>query len=176
MSQLFDTIKSWVVIKASITYPHKKYWSASVTVCGMDVSGIGSTIEKAYNDLTCNLMLNKEHKNYIITNQQKKKQVMADVFQKFIVEGGSLIIAKCTFHKQLVTDKEKVKGGGMWKWDQENKIFTLYGDSHDFGYANAEDIKKCIEARNIFLSYAGGRNVSDHTFYLNTGVETIKLN
>lgn len=100
---------------------------------------------------------------------------MADVSPKFIVEGDTMIIAKCTFHKQLVTDKEKVKGGGMWDWNQERKEFKLFGESHDFGQASAEDIKACIEAGNVFLSYAGGRNVSDHSFYLNNGYETIKL-
>lgn len=100
---------------------------------------------------------------------------MADVFPKFIVEGNELIIGRCTFHKQLVTDKEKVKGGGMWDWDKEKKEFFLYGESVDYGYAEAEDIRKCIEAGNVFLSYSGGRNVSDHTFYLNTGYEIIKL-
>jgi len=65
MSKTFDTIKNWVVMKSGVTNPNKKYWSASVTICGMDVNGIGSTIEKAYCDLTCNLMLNKEHVAYI---------------------------------------------------------------------------------------------------------------
>lgn len=101
---------------------------------------------------------------------------MHDVFPKFIVEGDNLIIAKCTFHKQLVTDPAKVKGGGLWDWDKEKKEFLLYGDSVDFGYAEPEDIKICIMAGNVFLSYTGGRNISDHTFYLNTGSEIIKLN
>lgn len=100
---------------------------------------------------------------------------MADVFPKFMVEGNNLIIAKCTFHKQLVTDKDQVKGGGMWEWNKEDKVFMLYGDSVDYGAANAEDIKACINAGKAYLSYVGGRNVSDHSFYLNTGYEIIKL-
>lgn len=70
MSEVFNAIKNWVVMKACVTSPNKKYWSASVTICGMDVNGIGSTIEKAYCDLTCNLMLNKEYKDYITKKQQ----------------------------------------------------------------------------------------------------------
>jgi hypothetical protein len=101
---------------------------------------------------------------------------MSYVFPKFIVEGNELIIGKCTYHKQLATDITKVKGGGLWEWDRDNKVVTLYGSSDDFGYAKPEDIKACIEAGNVFLSYSGGRNVSDSTFYLNTGIETIKLN
>lgn len=98
-----------------------------------------------------------------------------DVFPKFIVEGNNLIIAKVAYHKDLVTDKEKVKGGGMWEWDREKKEFLLYGDSFDFGTAKVEDINACINAGNVFLSYIGGRNVSDHSFWINTGSEIIKL-
>lgn len=100
---------------------------------------------------------------------------MADVFPKFIVEGNELIIGKCTFHKQLASDPTKVKGGGWWRWKQEEKEFLLYGESDDFGKASIEDIKTCIEAGNVFLSYSGGRNVSDQSFYLKSGIKTIKL-
>lgn len=98
-----------------------------------------------------------------------------EVFPKFIVEGDSLIIAKCTYHKQLVIDKNHVKGGGMWEWDKEAKTFMLYGDSADFGYASPEDVRDCILAGNVFWSYHDGRKIEDHTFYLNTGYEIIKL-
>jgi hypothetical protein len=75
-----------------------------------------------------------------------------DVFQKFIIENGSLIIAKCTYHKQLVIDKENVKGGGWWTRNSETKTFTLFGDSHDFGMASIEDIKKCIDDDLVFYN------------------------
>lgn len=98
-----------------------------------------------------------------------------DVFPKFIVEGNNLIIAKCTYHKDLATDKAQVKGGGLWDWDQDKKEFLFYGDSFDFGRASIEDIRACIEAGNVFLSYVGGRNVSDQIFWVNTGSEIIKI-
>jgi hypothetical protein len=98
-----------------------------------------------------------------------------DVFPKFIVEGNNLIIAKCTYHKQLVTDKDQVKGGGMWMLDMAKKEFLLYGDSFDFGRASIEELKVCIESGNVFWSYNGGRKIEGHTFYLNTGIEIIKL-
>jgi len=80
-----------------------------------------------------------------------------DVFPKFIIEtnnklGDVLIIAKCTYHKQLATDIEKVKGGGWWILDRDNSIFTLHGDSHDFGMAKIEDLKSCIASGNVFLN------------------------
>jgi hypothetical protein len=101
---------------------------------------------------------------------------MYDVFPKFIVEGNNLIIGKCTFHKQLATDPKKVKGGGLWKWDQEKKEITLYGKSEDYGRVKTADIKRCIKSENVFFSYIYGRKVEGYTFYLNTGSETIKLN
>jgi hypothetical protein len=101
---------------------------------------------------------------------------MHDVFPKFIVEGNELIIGNCTYHKQLASDPLKVKGGGWWKLDRERKEFLLYGESDDFGKPSIDVIKSCIAAGNVFLSYSGGKNVSDHTFYLKAGIETIKLN
>ena len=100
---------------------------------------------------------------------------MIDVFPKFIVEGNSLIIGKCTFHKQLAIDTKDVKCGVWWKWKREEKEFIFYGESDDFGTPTAEDIKACIDAGNVFLSYHGGRVIEGHTFYLKTGCETIKL-
>lgn len=57
-------------MKAAITNPYKKYWSASVTICGMDVNGQGSTIEKAYCDLASNLMLNQKHRDFIVNKSK----------------------------------------------------------------------------------------------------------
>ena len=62
-----------------------------------------------------------------------KTQFKMDVFPKFIIEtdgqeGDCLIVAKCTYHKQLATDIKKVKGGGWWTLDKENSIFTLHGE------------------------------------------------
>lgn len=47
-----EKIRQWVVKKAAVTNPYKKYWSASVTLGGMDINGQGATIEKAYQGLT----------------------------------------------------------------------------------------------------------------------------
>ena len=78
-----------------------------------------------------------------------------DVFPKFIIEtddmeGDCLIISKCTYHKQLVTDVTKVKGGGWWTLDKDNSIFTLYGDSQDFGRAKIEDIINCVQRKKVY--------------------------
>ena len=80
-----------------------------------------------------------------------------DVFPKFIVEidnslGKCLIIAKCTYHKQLANNIENVIGGGWWSLDRENSVFTLNGDSHEFGMAKIEDIKECISLGNVFTN------------------------
>lgn len=90
-----------------------------------------------------------------------------NVFPKFIIEtddqeGDCLIISKCTYHKQLATDLSKVKGGGWWILDRENSIFTLYGESYDFGMASIDDIKKCVENKKVFSSSALVRNYTDN--------------
>jgi hypothetical protein len=89
-----------------------------------------------------------------------------DVFPKFIIEsddqeGDCLIIAKCTYHKQLATNKDKVKGGGWWSLDYNNKIFTLYGESYDFGEATIYDIISCIKRKKVFTSSALFNNITD---------------
>lgn len=96
-----------------------------------------------------------------------------DVFPKFIIEtddelGDCLIIAKCTYHKQLATFTEKVKGGGWWSYDSDNKIFTLHGSSHDFGKAKIEDIKNCILNKNVYRSASLHRKLDDCTFKYKT--------
>lgn len=90
-----------------------------------------------------------------------------DVFQKFIIEtdieeGDCIILAKCTFHKQLATDIKKVKGGGWWTLDRDKSIFTLYGDSHDFGRATIEDIANCVQRKKVYSSKSLIRNITEN--------------
>lgn len=89
-----------------------------------------------------------------------------DVFQKFIIEtddqdGDCLIIAKCTYHKQLATDLTKVKGGGWWTLDRDNSVFTLFGDSFDLDRAKIEDIANCVKRKKVFSSPTLTRNYAD---------------
>jgi hypothetical protein len=89
-----------------------------------------------------------------------------DVFPKFIIEtddqeGDCLIIGNCTYHKQLSRDISKVKGGGWWIFDKDNSLFTLYGDSHDFGSAKIEDIASCLKNKKVFSSKSLIRNISE---------------
>lgn len=89
-----------------------------------------------------------------------------DVFPKFIIEtddqeGDCIILAKCTYHKQLATDVKKVKGGGWWSLDRDSSVFTLHGDSTDFGRAKIEDIASCVQHKKVFSSAALVRNYCD---------------
>ena len=98
------------------------------------------------------------------------------VHSKFIIEGENLIMAKCTFHKQLATDKEKVKGGGWFRFDDNKKAFILGGSSHDFGYAEMNDIKKCIEDGNVYEISRMSRKMDNYKFFYDTPSELIALN
>lgn len=63
---LDEQIKQWVVMKAAVTRPPSKefvdgfYYSASVTIGGYNINGIGDTIERAYIALT-NMIATSAH-------------------------------------------------------------------------------------------------------------------
>lgn len=101
---------------------------------------------------------------------------MHDVFPKFIVEGDNLIIGRVTYHKDLVTDKDKVKGGGWWKL--EGTTMTFWGDSFDFGRAKVDDIKACIVAGNVWSDKYEIENITKqfNFQYKEPFGEIIKLN
>ena len=97
-------------------------------------------------------------------------------FPKFIIEGENLILMKVSYHREIVSDKEKVKGGGWYRYDSNTNTFTFYGDSYDFGAAKMEDIKKCIENKNVFSNKYFTRNISDkHNFSYDIGSEVVPL-
>lgn len=69
---------------------------------------------------------------------------------KFIIENDNLIIGEVEFHRDLATNTKDVKGGGWYEFNEETKMFVLYGKSFDFGAANLDDIKRCVELKNVF--------------------------
>jgi len=98
------------------------------------------------------------------------------LFPKFIIEGDALIIQKAKYHKDIVTDRKLVKGGGWFRYSQEQNRFTFYGSSEDFGAAKFEDIKKCVEEKKVFTGRGKRRNISDeHNFAFDTQTEIIPL-
>lgn len=100
---------------------------------------------------------------------------MKDLFPKFIIEDGNLILGKCSFHKDLVTDKEKVQGGGWFRFKDDSFIF--HGDSHEFGRAKLEDIQKAVEEDKVFTnSYLTHSIAKKHKFLYDTQSEIIELN
>jgi hypothetical protein len=97
-----------------------------------------------------------------------------EVFPKFIVEDGNIIISKCTFHHQLVTNPDKVQGGGMFRY--EDGVFTLYGKSHDYGPAKLGDIQKAISEKKVFSNSRLKRELtSKYKFQYDTGSKIIDL-
>lgn len=101
------------------------------------------------------------------------------LFPKFIIEDGNLIISKVTFHKDIACDIKNVKGGGWFKInnDVHPKTITFHGDSHDFGKAKFEDIKKCVEEKKVFSNKYLTSNLSDlYKFLYDTCTELIELN
>jgi len=75
-----------------------------------------------------------------------------DVFPKFIIEGDEIIFGKVTYHKQLATDIKNVRGGGWWSFNKDVTEMTFFGDSHDFGRATLEDIRKAVLEKKVFTN------------------------
>lgn len=101
---------------------------------------------------------------------------MNELFPKFIVEGDCLIIAKCTYHKDIVNNRDNVKGGGWWRLDKDTDTFILSGTSYDFGKASIEDIRECVIKGNVFTNSSHTHSIADfYNFSYFTGSETINL-
>jgi len=66
-----EIIKHWVVMTAAVTKPSKNIWSASVTILGYDENGLGSTIERAYNELTDHIISNDGYRFYVLKKLNK---------------------------------------------------------------------------------------------------------
>jgi len=105
-----------------------------------------------------------------------------DVFPKFIIETNDelvdcLILSKCTYHKQLATNLDKVKGGGWFRFSAADNAFIFYGSSDKFGEAKFEDIKKCVEECNVYTNIRCTRSISTkYKFLYDTQSELIPLN
>lgn len=97
-----------------------------------------------------------------------------DVFPKFIVEDGNLIICKCKHHRDLATNHSKVKGGGWFSYDDKNKTFTLFGSSDQFGRARFLDIKNCIDDGRVYTNKSCSHSiVKQYNFLYDNGTETV---
>lgn len=100
-----------------------------------------------------------------------------DVFPKFIIEDDSLILSKVTYHRHLMTDRTKVRGGGWYNYDNDSKTFTFFGKSEEFGKATIDDIKKCIDSGNVYTNKSKMFDKSkDFKFLYATDTEYIELN
>lgn len=73
-----------------------------------------------------------------------------DIFPKFIIEDGALIIQKVTYHMDIVTDKSKCVGGGWFKYVPDSKTFMFFGSSDEFGTATLEQIQECVTNNEVY--------------------------
>ena len=93
------------------------------------------------------------------------------------MEDGHLVLGKVEYHKALVTDKEKVQGGGQFRFDLEKRECLFFAESHDYGRCKMEDVKKAVEEGKVWTSMIGGRNISeDFTFKFDRQSEIVTLN
>jgi hypothetical protein len=101
---------------------------------------------------------------------------MSEVFPKFIIEGDSLIISKVKYHKDIVTDRSQVKGGGWFRWANEHKTLVFYGQSEDFGPVKLEDIRECVRNGKVYSNIYKTHTLAErHSFGYDSGSEIIPL-
>ena len=89
-----------------------------------------------------------------------------ELYPKFVLVDSGLIIARCTYHRDIVPAGEKCYGGGWWI--QNEDTFTLYSSSDEFGYADLKVVQKHIDEGNVFLNsrMKNQLNVEDYQFIL----------
>lgn len=105
---------------------------------------------------------------------------MIDLFPKWIIEDGKLRIGKCSFHKELCSDKEKVSGGGWCKLNFDEKYVIFYSSSHDFGNVNLDQMKaakengtKRVRLKDLFENYEWRFSTSDSLLEANLNYKII---
>ena len=102
---------------------------------------------------------------------------MMDKFPKFILEDGCLILSKVSYHKELVTEKEKVRGGGWFRFDLEAKTCLLSGESHEFGRCRLEEVEKAVAEGKVYTNvYMTHSIAGDFKFRFDRGSEIVDLN
>lgn len=97
---------------------------------------------------------------------------------KFIVENGDIIIGKVEFHKELVTDKSKVRGGGLFQLSDDKKTILFFGKSFDFGEPHEEELIEAVKNKRVFANPLRIHHITDkHKFiWQNVYGERIELN
>lgn len=75
------------------------------------------------------------------------------IYPKYIIEDDCLIIGRVYRHHQLADNKENVKGGGLWHYNDDTTI-VLMGRSTDFGSPRIDDVRAAVEAGNVYSNRA----------------------
>jgi hypothetical protein len=77
--------------------------------------------------------------------------------------------------KLIITEKDKVQGGGWFKL--EDKTFTFYGSSDEFGQASLEDIQKAVKEDKVYTNYTCSYSIAEkYKFIYDNHGEITKLN
>ena len=96
-------------------------------------------------------------------------------FNKFVIENDTVYLDKVFYHKEIVEDRTKVKGGGLFLIDNVNRIITFYGSSTDFGPFDDKHLADCILNNKVMLYRI--KNISlIYKFRINIGSEILNIN
>ena len=69
--------------------------------------------------------------------------------KKWIIEDGELKLGNVDFHFQLASNRQNVKGGGFWWYDEEKGKMFFYGISTDFGQVSQQDWDTCDKSLSL---------------------------
>jgi hypothetical protein len=90
---------------------------------------------------------------------------------KFIINDNRLIMSNCVdYHRDLLSNHDKTKGGGMFYIDRENNNLYLYDKSEEFGAAKIEDVKESVKRlplrlRKMNIYFSDSLNISNAIKY-----------
>jgi hypothetical protein len=81
---------------------------------------------------------------------------------KWIIQDGELLLGRVVSHRDLAKKNEfggtpKVRGGGLWHYEEEGDTLYLYAKSIDFGQVSVNDfeniwVRPSLENSKIFFS------------------------
>lgn len=101
---------------------------------------------------------------------------MKDVYPKFILEGDSIVMARVSFHKELIINPMNVKGGGWFKKSKDGNTYTFYGSSEDFGEADVSKLKACVQNDRVFTNRSKKHSIATkYTFRHETMDDSVTL-
>jgi len=80
------------------------------------------------------------------------KKTTHNIVPKYIIQNNRVVIGKVAYHKDLITGKIGVQGGGMFIINHKEATLLLYGDSYKLGPPDMDALKKAVKNWKIYTN------------------------